>query len=96
MLESTEQLDVWERRLDALARAIPYVALLLSTVLYLVTPGDPAQDKLVNLVIAGVAAGWMLWWFTLHPAWRGRPVPTRAVDTGPPRYPAGVSRSRRG
>jgi signal transduction histidine kinase len=74
VLESTEQLDVWERRLDALARAIPYVALLLSTVLYVVTPGDSAQVKLVNLAIAGVAAGWMLWWFTLHPAWRGRPA----------------------
>jgi signal transduction histidine kinase len=65
-------LEVWERRLSSAATAVPYFVLLVSTVLYLVVTNDPPPAKLVNLGIVALAGLWMLWWFTLHPAWRER------------------------
>ncbi|WP_367129007.1 sensor histidine kinase [Saccharothrix sp. HUAS TT1] len=68
----TDALDGWERRLDAAARAIPYLVLVLSTTMYLVIGTDPWQTEAVNVGIAVAAGLWMLWWFTLHPGWRSR------------------------
>jgi signal transduction histidine kinase len=75
VVRSDGRLDGWERRLGVLSRAIPYLVLLLSTALYLGVGAAPAAEKAVNLAIAVFAAGWMLWWFTLHPVWRGRTGP---------------------
>lgn len=66
-------LDVSERKLASTAKAIPYFALVLCTVLYLVIADDSPSAKLVNVGIAVLAGLWMLWWFTLHPSWRDRP-----------------------
>ena len=66
-------LDVSERRLASVARAIPYFALVLCSVLYLLIADDSQSAKLVNTGIAVLAGLWMLWWFTLHPSWRARP-----------------------
>jgi signal transduction histidine kinase len=71
--------DVWKRREDRALRVVPYVALAIATSLaalvddYGPWPGTPA-----TLALAGLAAAWMLWMVTLHPAWPRLPVP-RAV-----------------
>ncbi|MFJ6676776.1 sensor histidine kinase [Actinosynnema sp. NPDC091369] len=67
-----DDLDVWEKRLDAVGHAIPYFVLVLPTVVYLATGTDPWQAEVVNVAIAAVTGLWMLWWFTLHPGWRSR------------------------
>ncbi|CCH30301.1 sensor histidine kinase [Actinosynnema sp. NPDC047251] len=67
-----DKLDVWERRLGVLANLIPYLALLLPTLMYLVLVPDPPEQRLVTLSIVAGAVAWMLWWHTLHPAWRAR------------------------
>jgi signal transduction histidine kinase len=54
------------------ASLVPYFVLNVSVVLYLAVGDDPQPVTLVNLGIAALAALWMLWWFTLHRAWRQR------------------------
>ncbi|MBB5954280.1 signal transduction histidine kinase [Saccharothrix tamanrassetensis] len=67
-----DRLDVWERRLDSAGHIVPYFALVLPMVMYvLVTPDGPAE-RAVTLGIATAAGLWMLWWHTLHPRWRSR------------------------
>ncbi|MFD7654726.1 sensor histidine kinase [Actinosynnema sp. NPDC059797] len=68
----TDKLEVWEHRLQAAEHAIPYLVLALPTLMYVLIIPDPPVTKAVNVGIAAVAALWMLWWFTLHPGWRGR------------------------
>ncbi len=69
----TDRLDVWERRLGVLAYFIPYFALALTTLLYLLVVPDPPARQAVSLAIVAGACLWMLWWHTLHPRWRDRP-----------------------
>jgi signal transduction histidine kinase len=46
--------------------------LVVSVILTVLLP--PHRDLLLlDVVLAMAAAGWMLWMFTLHPAWRSRP-----------------------
>jgi signal transduction histidine kinase len=52
---------------------VPYAALVFCVLLSLSigNPGRAAQ--VAGLILSGLAAAWMLWMFTLHPAWRYRP-----------------------
>jgi signal transduction histidine kinase len=71
--------DVWKRREELALRVVPYVALAISTSLAaLIGDFGPWPGTRGTLVLAGLAAAWMLWMVTLHPAWAARPVP-RAV-----------------
>jgi signal transduction histidine kinase len=63
-------------RLERALRVAPYVLLAVSTLLASMA-GDlierrTAAYRLGTLAVALVAAGWMLWWVTLHPSWAGR------------------------
>src|SRR3569833_3172503 len=56
-----------------LATVMPYVllaALTGATVVVRRSSGDPL---VVDLVLCALTGAWMLWMFTLHPAWRERP-----------------------
>ncbi|MFI9008234.1 sensor histidine kinase [Actinosynnema sp. NPDC053489] len=68
----SDGLDLWEKRLDAVGHAIPYLVLVLPTVIYVVLEPDPWPVVAVNVGIAAATGLWMLWWFTLHPGWRSR------------------------
>jgi signal transduction histidine kinase len=69
------RLDRWARRLDVLIRFVPYVALAVSVVLvWVASPYLPGPPLLGTLALAGLAAAWMLWMVTLHPAWERRRV----------------------
>jgi signal transduction histidine kinase len=70
---TTTRLDGWERRLERVVDVVPYVALVMSTVLaVLVAPLFPGPPLVVTLALAALAGAWMLWHTTLHPAWAER------------------------
>jgi signal transduction histidine kinase len=66
-----------ERLGDLVGAALPYAMLVVSNVMTAVVPlSRPALP--VTLVVSAALAGWMLFLFTLHPAWRDR-APIMAV-----------------
>lgn len=67
-------LDGWERRLERFSSVIPYLVLVISVLLALTATGSTTTrgSLLGTLLLAGLAAAWMLWWVTLHPGWRAR------------------------
>ncbi|MEU0878387.1 sensor histidine kinase [Lentzea sp. NPDC005914] len=65
-------LDRWERRLGAIANLIPYFVLTVTTVLYSIFTTHSAHDRWITYGVVAFGYGWMVWWFTLHPAWRRR------------------------
>jgi hypothetical protein len=67
------RLNRWEQATDSAVRFVPYVALAVSVVLaWAASPFIPSAPLPGTLLVAGVAAGWMLWMVTLHPAWQDR------------------------
>lgn len=66
-------LDTWERRMEVVFDALPYLLLAISVVLTVVARGGSGASLLVDLAPAGLAAAWMLWMVTLHPTWVARP-----------------------
>jgi signal transduction histidine kinase len=73
--EQEARFAVWERRLDQALTVLPYVVLVIPTVLTAVTFADkPRSYWLVLLGLVGAAAAWMLFMVTLrcdpdqHPA----------------------------
>jgi hypothetical protein len=67
------QLDDRGRRMLPLILAGPYV-LLGALALFTAGIKHAAGGSLaIDLGLCGLAAAWMLWMFTLHPAWRVRP-----------------------
>jgi signal transduction histidine kinase len=65
--------DPLVQRYHRVLDVLPYAALVFCVLLSFSvgSPGRPAQ--LAGLVLSGLAAAWMLWMYTLHPAWRNRP-----------------------
>ena len=67
------RLDEVGRRLLPLIKYGPYV-LLGGLVVFTVAGGWASGTSLaIDLALCGLAGAWMLWMFTLHPAWRVRP-----------------------
>jgi signal transduction histidine kinase len=53
---------------------LPYWALVFCVVLLVsFWPESSGKTEVTGLVLSGLSAGWMLWVYTLHPAWRRRP-----------------------
>jgi signal transduction histidine kinase len=67
----TGTLDAWETRLDQIVRIVPYVSLGFSVVVVGLLGGFGPDPGVTAALVLG-AGGWMLWWVTLHPAWRDR------------------------
>ncbi len=64
----------WERRdLHPLVTVVPYVLLAALAGFTVVAKRSTGGSLLIDLTLCAVAAGWMLWMITLHPAWRERP-----------------------
>ena len=76
------QLDERTRRFLPLITVGPYV-LLGILVLFTVSAGfTSGTSLLIDLALSGLAAAWILWMFTLHPAWRVRQRPMAVFFTG--------------
>jgi signal transduction histidine kinase len=68
------QLELWERWEQPAMAALPYVMLVIVASMTVVLKwGESTGDLLIDLGLAAAAGLWMLWNFTLHPAWRQRP-----------------------
>jgi signal transduction histidine kinase len=66
------RLDRWERREAPVIAMLPYVMLAVASAI--AVPIDPHPAAIaVNLGVAALTGAWMLFGFTLHPAWRERP-----------------------
>jgi signal transduction histidine kinase len=79
---SDAQLDTWARREGPVLVVLPYGLLLISVILTAIAKGGSGKSLLLDLALAGVAAVWMLWMVTLHPAWTERSVLMRVYFVG--------------
>jgi signal transduction histidine kinase len=67
-----------EQRWPLVAAVLPYAMLAFCVLLDLVIDGPHRTALYVDGGLSALAAAWMLWMYTLHPAWRDR-VPRMAV-----------------
>ncbi|MFF0309926.1 sensor histidine kinase [Streptosporangium sp. NPDC004379] len=65
--------DRWNRGLLPLVTVVPYVLLAIMTGVTVAIRGSDGDLFGVDLALCALTAAWMLWMFTLHPAWRERP-----------------------
>jgi len=73
MPQSDTQLAAWARREGPVLAMLPYGLLGVSVILAVLVTGGSRTAILLDLALAGLAAAWMLWMVTLHPAWVDRP-----------------------
>jgi len=66
-------MDAGEQRLRPLLAVGPYVLLALLVIFTTIAKYSDGSSLLIDLGLCALAAVWMLWMFTLHPAWRVRP-----------------------
>src|SRR5580698_466198 len=76
------QLDERTRRFLPLITVGPYVLLAILVLFMVAAKFTSGTSLLIDLALSGLAAAWMLWMFTLHPAWRVRPRPMALFFTG--------------
>ena len=75
------RLDERHRRLLPLITVGPYVLLGILVLFTVAARYASGPSLLIDLALCGLAAAWMLWMFTLHPAWRVRPRPMAVFFT---------------
>ncbi|MCO6007248.1 sensor histidine kinase [Actinoallomurus purpureus] len=61
------------RRLLPLVTVVPYVLLAILTGVTVAIRRSNGDSFVIDLALCALTAAWMLWMFTLHPAWRERP-----------------------
>jgi signal transduction histidine kinase len=76
------QLDPLGRRLLPVVTVVPYVLLAILAVFTVFLKHSAGDSLLIDLALCTLAAAWMLWMFTLHPAWRVRPPQMAVFFTG--------------
>ena len=65
--------DPLEKRWPPVLAILPYAALAFCVLLSLSLPNPGPEAEGIALILSILSAAWMLWMFTLHPAWRYRP-----------------------
>lgn len=69
-------------RRSPLVTVVPYVLLGLVTGFTVLIKYSAGRGLLIDLGLCALTAGWMLWMFTWHPAWRERPRVMAVFVTG--------------
>ena len=69
--DETARLEAWERREAPALAVLPYAMLAAASALTIVL-STGLRATLITLAVAVAAGGWLLWGYTLHPAWRER------------------------
>jgi signal transduction histidine kinase len=72
-LDRGARLDLWERLEQPALAILPYVMLVVSVIATGFIEHSSGRSLLIDVALSALAAVWMLWLFTLHPAWRERP-----------------------
>ncbi|MET7748216.1 sensor histidine kinase [Micromonospora sp. NPDC005367] len=67
--EQVNQLATWEAREASLYRVMPYVGLLVATLLAVFAPSPRGLPLPITLAVAVAAACWVTWFVMLHPQW---------------------------
>lgn len=62
----------WNRRMLPLVTVVPYVLLAILTGVTVAIRRSDGESFVIDLALCALTAAWMLWMFTLHPAWRER------------------------
>ncbi len=75
------RMDETGRRMLPVVTTGPYVLLALLVIFTMISKRSAPGSLLIDLVLCALAAAWMLWMFTLHPAWRVRPRPMAVFFT---------------
>ncbi|WP_460340771.1 sensor histidine kinase [Actinoallomurus acanthiterrae] len=65
--------EQWNRRLLPLVTVVPYVLLAIMTGATVGIRRSHGDSFAIDLALCVLTGAWMLWMFTLHPAWRERP-----------------------
>jgi signal transduction histidine kinase len=65
--------DPWGGRLLPIVSVGPYALLAILTTITVPIRRSNGDPFVIDLVLCALTAAWMLWMFTLHPAWRERP-----------------------
>jgi signal transduction histidine kinase len=65
--------DDWPRRLLPMVTVVPYALLAILTGVTVAIRRSNGDSFVIDLALCALTAAWMLWVFTLHPAWRERP-----------------------
>jgi len=78
----SRQRDAREQRLLPVVYVAPYVLLAILVIFTVMLKRSAAGSLLIDLVLCAAAAVWVLWMFTLHPAWRVRPRVMAVFFTG--------------
>ena len=65
--------ELQARRTRLVVSVVPYVLLALLVAFTTASKWSTPGSLLIDLALCGLAATWMLWMITLHPAWRSRP-----------------------
>jgi signal transduction histidine kinase len=65
--------DPLEKRWPPVLAVLPYGMLAFCVALSLSLPNPGHDAEVAALILSLLSAAWMLWMFTLHPAWRDRP-----------------------
>jgi signal transduction histidine kinase len=66
------RLDRWEGREAPIIAVLPYVMLVVASILAVLIDPHP-RSVIITLSVAAATGAWLLFGFTLHPAWRDRP-----------------------
>ncbi|MEV8631941.1 sensor histidine kinase [Streptosporangium sp. NPDC051023] len=74
--------DARERRWSAPVTVGPYLLLAVLSVVTVIGEWSARDSLLIDLALCALAAAWMLWIFTLHPAWREHPPMMATFFTG--------------
>jgi len=65
--------DPLQKRWPPVLAVLPYGMLVFCVILSLSLPNPGHDAEVAALILSLLSAAWMLWMFTLHPAWRDRP-----------------------
>ena len=69
----SRRMDAGEQRMLPALTVGPYVLLGLLVIFTVIEKHSDGNSLLIDLGLCALAAVWILWMFTLHPAWRVRP-----------------------
>ena len=64
------RLAAWEKREAPMIALLPYLMLALTAAVTVFLKASAPGSLLIDLALCAAVAAWMLWIYTLHPAWR--------------------------
>jgi signal transduction histidine kinase len=76
------RLDALGQRLLPVTTVVPYVVLAILVAFTVLLKRSAGRSLLIDVGLCALLAAWILWMFTLHPAWRVRPRPMAVFFTG--------------